>query len=664
MATGGRELPLKEEEEEEKQKKKEWKKRGKKTKDRRQKKGKKAKEEEKKEEQEKEEKEEEKDKEEKEDKEEKDKKVKEDKEEEGEKEEEEDKEEEKEDNEEEEEKEDKDEEENLECAVCLDRYRRPKLLSCLHSFCQSCLQEVAASSPSFPCPACRAPTLLPPTGVPGLKSNVYLEEALAQTSPGPAALCDVCAQDREATHRCLQCRQRYCLPCRKFHDSISSCYGHTVVDVQAGGGGGGAGGGEQEEEACSKHRNQSVLMRCVPCGTNLCLQCKLTQHESHPCQDLQEAGAQGCARLQDRLTALRDQAAALQAVTTAIGHRRHRLAALYGATQRGLAQRVGEVKEWADRYQDSTLGSLQTLNQDVLRTLAGTEQGLQHQHAALTAQEQHIRRVLRDGKDVDIVDLKASLPRVPVDGAQLMHMLSGLQADADPYTCNHSPLAMPTAGLQEFVGVLRQSAHSNAALGVHLKDDAPGSASETSRSSATQTQDDSEPSTDSKPAVRITEVVYSRNPKSTVAAICTTSEKRVWIKYRPSGEGEVMTLFGKQGLLNEATFAFKFNDIVTVHGDITVGSDGLYWKSSGVCPVPDLPVLDACFFPVGGRERLVVVVKGDNRVHVVDHTDGCHFLHYLDTGDLPLHAPRLLATDQESVLWLACDGGTALLLEL
>ncbi|KAL8613811.1 hypothetical protein ACOMHN_029668 [Nucella lapillus] len=555
-------------------------------------------------------------------------------------------------------KKDQEEGENLECAVCLDRYRRPKLLACFHSFCQSCLQEVAASSPSFPCPACRAPTLLPPTGVPGLKSNVYLEEALAQTSPGPAALCDVCAQDREATHRCLQCSQRYCLPCRKNHDSFKGCYGHTVVDVQAGGGGGGTGGGGQEEEACSKHRNQSLLMRCVPCGTNLCLQCKLTQHEGHPCQDLQEAGVQGRARLQDRLTALRDQAAALQAVTTAIGHRRHRLAALCGATQRGLAQRVGEVKEWADRYQDSTLGSLQTLNQDVLRTLAGTEQGLQHQHAALTAQEQHIRRVLRDGKDVDIVDLEASLPRVPVDGAQLMHMLSVLQADAYPYTCNHRPLAMPTAGLQEFVGVLRQSAHSNAALGLHLKDDAPGSDQQASGSSATQTQDDSEPSTDSKPAVRITEVVYSRNPKSTVAAICTTSEKRVWIKYRPSGEGDVMTLFGKQGLLNEATFAFKFDDIVTVHGDITVGSDGKHR------PAPDQPVLDACFFPVGGRERLVVVVREDNRVHVVDHTDGCRFLHYLDTGDLPLHALRLLATDQESVLWLACDGGTALLLEL
>ncbi|KAK7492581.1 hypothetical protein BaRGS_00016247, partial [Batillaria attramentaria] len=50
----------------------------------------------------------------------------------------------------------------LECAICLEPYRRPKLLPCFHTFCQACLQSVAGTSPSFPCPACRAPVIVPP----------------------------------------------------------------------------------------------------------------------------------------------------------------------------------------------------------------------------------------------------------------------------------------------------------------------------------------------------------------------------------------------------------------------------------------------------------------------------------------------------------------------
>ena len=57
----------------------------------------------------------------------------------------------------------------LTCAICLEKYRRPKLLPCFHTFCQSCLQTVAGPAPSFPCPACRATVLLPLGGVASLQ---------------------------------------------------------------------------------------------------------------------------------------------------------------------------------------------------------------------------------------------------------------------------------------------------------------------------------------------------------------------------------------------------------------------------------------------------------------------------------------------------------------
>ncbi|XP_032814618.2 tripartite motif-containing protein 3-like isoform X1 [Petromyzon marinus] len=61
----------------------------------------------------------------------------------------------------------------LTCAVCLERYRRPLLLPCQHTFCaEPCLQGlVDATGRSVRCPECRATHALPRAGVHGFPSN-------------------------------------------------------------------------------------------------------------------------------------------------------------------------------------------------------------------------------------------------------------------------------------------------------------------------------------------------------------------------------------------------------------------------------------------------------------------------------------------------------------
>ena len=46
----------------------------------------------------------------------------------------------------------------LECAVCLDQYKEPKVLPCLHSFCKTCLEGLLAKQGmawKIKCPSCR-----------------------------------------------------------------------------------------------------------------------------------------------------------------------------------------------------------------------------------------------------------------------------------------------------------------------------------------------------------------------------------------------------------------------------------------------------------------------------------------------------------------------------
>ena len=57
----------------------------------------------------------------------------------------------------------------LTCCVCLERYRCPKLLPCFHTFCQRCVEKVAGTRPSFPCPTCRTVAVMPPGGAADLQ---------------------------------------------------------------------------------------------------------------------------------------------------------------------------------------------------------------------------------------------------------------------------------------------------------------------------------------------------------------------------------------------------------------------------------------------------------------------------------------------------------------
>ena len=65
----------------------------------------------------------------------------------------------------------------LTCTICLDTYAdTPKLLPCLHSFCESCITRIADGKSEFSCPVCRRNVDLPSQGVKGLPNNIFIQD--------------------------------------------------------------------------------------------------------------------------------------------------------------------------------------------------------------------------------------------------------------------------------------------------------------------------------------------------------------------------------------------------------------------------------------------------------------------------------------------------------
>lgn len=120
-------------------------------------------------------------------------------------------------------------EQMLTCAICLDKFKNPRLLPCQHSFCgDACMDGlVDYARRQIKCPECRAEHRIPYQGVQSLPLNVTLIRFLElharitgeEPEPVPTFLekCSICGEKVEGVQRCSHCEKKVCPECKEAH---------------------------------------------------------------------------------------------------------------------------------------------------------------------------------------------------------------------------------------------------------------------------------------------------------------------------------------------------------------------------------------------------------------------------------------------------------------
>ncbi|KAI8494087.1 hypothetical protein Bbelb_284340 [Branchiostoma belcheri] len=182
----------------------------------------------------------------------------------------------------------------LECTICLEPYKDPKILPCLHTFCKDCLEKFVAkqgeAKDRFPCPTCRIETVLPEGGVAGLKNNFFVL-SLRDTVDAHKSLvskeddnvpCDVC--EEVADHGCVVCEEFLCDDCARVHRRAKRTRGHEAIGVA-----------EFKEQLitktpsvkstslpmCPKHEDEKLKFYCETCQSPICRDCTVLHHKEH-----------------------------------------------------------------------------------------------------------------------------------------------------------------------------------------------------------------------------------------------------------------------------------------------------------------------------------------------------------------------------------------------
>ncbi|XP_077999464.1 E3 ubiquitin-protein ligase TRIM56-like [Glandiceps talaboti] len=191
----------------------------------------------------------------------------------------------------------------LSCMICMERFKSPKTLSCLHTFCADCLQQHYKKNRIKPgvlqCPACRADSHLQQDGVHSLPANFFVAglceifQAQETTRGGESVkvICSGCENDVIGTSSfCMNCKEFLCRICGTHHTRTKHTRDHQVVP-----------GSEMEciekmvemrsrsAATCSMHENESIKLHCENCKVPVCVLCSVTTHRGHEFNDAESA---------------------------------------------------------------------------------------------------------------------------------------------------------------------------------------------------------------------------------------------------------------------------------------------------------------------------------------------------------------------------------------
>ena len=306
------------------------------------------------------------------------------------------------------------------CGICLSAYKKPKLLTCFHVFCEQCLQAIPAGGQkeSIACPNCRQETVLPDSGVEGLQGAFYIHylfdirDALQKVSSRDRLMCTTCKK-REAIRFCRTCGF-VCEFCEEHHQYWPHLSNHEIIDLDT------LTGDVttlvpplKKVLFCSIHPSKTAKLYCEQCDELICRDCIVRVHRDHQYDLVSESFPkqekvivaslkpveQQLATLLRAIEALDTQCVAVQQSKEVV------VAKIHTASQAAINHMQQEMKS----RETELVGQVEQITKQKLATLAKQKQEFQQKMAKLRDCHDFVDETQRTCSQGEILRMKNPL---------------------------------------------------------------------------------------------------------------------------------------------------------------------------------------------------------------------------------------------------------------
>ena len=178
----------------------------------------------------------------------------------------------------------------VECALCLEVYKTPRVLPCQHCFCENCLKQliIINSKPrgTFECPSCRQEVDIPKEGVDGFPISFTLNKLQDALEKSGEQICNNCGRSG-TTKMCSECERLICLQFSPSHHHSTSETSTDNPIAELVGAFGRLENIFMESIFCKIHPTKQMSLYCEDCTEAICNAC-IVAHKRHAIIDQEE----------------------------------------------------------------------------------------------------------------------------------------------------------------------------------------------------------------------------------------------------------------------------------------------------------------------------------------------------------------------------------------
>ena len=305
--------------------------------------------------------------------------------------------------------------EQLECSICFDTFKQPKLLPCFHAFCKSpCLEKlVAKDGHSLTCPTCRHIVPLSEKGVDGLQSDFHIDrlfeirDAFNKAAEPTETQCGSC-EDGRATGYCRDCNDFVCDECQAVHKRFKSMKNHQIVTLE-----------ELKDQAtnlipskkvipnCPKHSENALKIYCETCSTLICNDCTIRLHRDHNYDLLADVFHKHKEELVSSLKPVKPKLHIVQQALKSFETRAKEINDQRATLEAHIHNEIDQLHQLLDQRRVQLVGELDMLTQQKLKSLAAQRDQVEITQVKLTSCLEYAEGGLQTGTESEVLAMKA-----------------------------------------------------------------------------------------------------------------------------------------------------------------------------------------------------------------------------------------------------------------
>ncbi|KAK0183317.1 hypothetical protein PV327_001368 [Microctonus hyperodae] len=305
------------------------------------------------------------------------------------------------------------------CAVCMRKLSSPKLLSCLHVFCEVCLDKLIVDKSSIDatinttinCPLCEQQTTIGPKGASSLPCDYVLTNILDMSAiETMTVLCTSCKAKENAVARCSDCANFLCPNCNTAHQFMRCFESHTVISFED---------LKRSNKVvpihkpifCELHQSENMKFYCYTCQEPICNDCLLVEHKAPEHQYERLIDAEACQK-EELINLVADSKKKMmdcEELSSQLENGLSELQAQHDQAKDLITETFQSYKAILEKCRDNALNNLEKLHSDRELEVMDTFHNIEKTVERIEDACRFTSRLLEHGDTTEILTLKRTV---------------------------------------------------------------------------------------------------------------------------------------------------------------------------------------------------------------------------------------------------------------